>query len=326
MAILGAISCTTGVGNTGIQLCAFDPKFIQGAILAPKGYQLPVANLSTALSALLYNTSKTGRGYPVYDFEKVTDSSDKLVLQSMATGAKHPVREGYTDLMYQYVAGGLSLLKNLRLFNGSNWDFYLIDNDPLGQKIMGITGKTAGNLAPFPSDGGFFWAHPWTPNNGTEIAGYNLQFSTKQIYTNDLINFVSFAGDLPTAFPGLTDAILQANAVASVVAKHFYINLLNPLGVDLGAIYATALGAGVGSAALWNGAAAATPTLPYTITSSTWVPSTNPALPGYFDILVAATNYATPPAASLMNLGVPSALVTAGVDVESTGALSIPSV
>lgn len=322
MATLGAISCLTGVGNTGIQQCAFDPKFIQGAILAPKGYQLPVASLSTALASLLYATSKTGRGYPIYDFEKMTDSSDKLVLQTMATGAKHPVREGYTDLMFQYVAGGMSLNRNLRLFNGANWDFFFIDNDPLGQKIMGISGKTTGTLQPFPSDGGFFWAHPWTPNTGSEITGYNVQFSTRQNYTNDLINFVSYAGDMPTAFPGLCDVILTPSATVNATARSFNISLLSPLGTDIGALNSAAL-SGAGSS-LWTAALPAGGAL--TVTSSTWVPSTTAGVPGYFTILLAVGSYPTPPAPVLINLAVPSVLVAAGLNYESTGALSIASV
>ena len=111
MGALNAISCLNTVGNTGNPKCAFDPAFISGALMAPTGTVIdPSANsnnLLTTMTALFYNASKAARVYPLYDFEKITDSSDKLTLQSMANGAKHPVREGFNDWMFQYFDGGL---------------------------------------------------------------------------------------------------------------------------------------------------------------------------------------------------------------------------
>lgn len=331
MGVLGQISCLTSVKNTGIQPCFCDPKLIQGAIIVPKATVLSTVSLAafqTALTNLLYNASKAARGYPVYDFETPKDATEKKTVQTMSTGQKHVVREGFNDWSFQFVQGGLNLLQACRTFNGSNWDFFFIDNDPLGQKILGITGGSANQLQAVPSGGGFNWAEPWVMNDGSKITEYMLQFVFKSSYVNDVVNYVQMPStfDFPTSYPGLVDVNLQANSVASVVAKHFYVNLVSPLGQDIGALNAAALGGGVGSAGLWNGAAAATPTLPYTITSSTWVPSTVSGTPGYFDILVGVTNYATPPAASLINLAAPSVLVAAGVDLESTGQLSIPSV
>lgn len=129
MATLNAIACASNTGNTGIQQCFLDFKFIQGAILAPKGYQFDVTALQTNLASGLYNSSRAARLYPIYDFEAPKDGSETKVVQSMSTGQKHVVREGYNQWGFQYVQGGLSLHKNLRLFNGSNWDFFFIDND-----------------------------------------------------------------------------------------------------------------------------------------------------------------------------------------------------
>ena len=110
------------------------------------------------MSAQFYAASKSGRFYPLYDFEKPTDNSDKLTLQSMPNGAKHPVREGYNDWMFQYFDGGLTKHNNLRLFNGTNWDFYFVSTDlQTGlQQLIGIADSTGTKLQSIPcSPGGF---------------------------------------------------------------------------------------------------------------------------------------------------------------------------
>lgn len=331
MATLGAIQCLTNVGNTGNQPCFFDPAFITGAILAPRGATLDASAsggvVLTTLTANFYNASKAARWYPLYDFEKPTDNSDKLVLQSMPNGAKHPVREGFTDWMFQYFDGGLSKHNKVRLFNGTNWDFFFIDTDlQTGlQRLIAIQGPSANILQAVPvNPGGFFWAQTWGLNTGTERTRYELQFSFNQRYlnTDGLTQFVAVPFTFDTALPGLTDVIVGASATVNVTAKHFNVTLVSPLGQDIGALYSAALGAGAPSAGKWVGTGVTG--LPLTITSATWVPSTTSA-PGYFDILVAATNYPTPPAPVTLNLAAPSVLVAVGVDIESTGSLSIAS-
>lgn len=319
MATLGALNCTSLVGNTGVQPCFLDFKFIQGAILAPKGFQFDVTTLQTTLAAGLYNASKSARLFPVYDFEAPKDGSEAKVIQTMANGQKHVVREGFNQWGFQYVAGGLSLHKNLRTFNGSNWDFFFIDNDSQGQKIFGITGSTATKLKAIPSDGGYFWAEPWKMNDGSKIAEYMIEFVFKSALVNDQIAFAQATFDFPTTLPGLDDAIIGASATVNGTSKNFNVTVTNPLGVDLGAVYATVLnsnslwvGTGVGGAAL-------------TISSVTWVPSTTVGVPGYFTIVVGATNYPTPTAPITLNLTVPATLVAAGAYLESTGVLSIAS-
>lgn len=330
MSGLNVLSCLQIVGNTGNPKCYFDPAFISGAILAPTGAIIdPTANsgnLLTTLTALFYSASKAARYYPLYDFEKITDSSDKLQLQSMPNGAKHPVREGFNDWMFQYFDGGLTKHNNVRLFNGTNWDYWFISTDlQTGlQQLVGIADPSGTKLQATPcSPGGFFWAHPWSPNTGTEKSAYNLQFSFSQRYNNTkgVTSFLTLPFTIESALPGLNDVTPTAISPISIVAKHFYVSLINPLGVDIGAIYSTVLNV----SGAWVAAATATPLLPYTITSATWVPGVGTAA-GYFDILVGATNYATPPATSAINLAAPAVLAALGVDYESTGAVTIASV
>lgn len=325
MATLGAISCLSSAGNTGIQQCFCDPKFMQGAILAPKGFTLTTTTLAaftTALTNGIYNVSKSGRLFPIYGFEAPKDSSEQKVVQTMATGQKHVVREGFNDWMFQYVNGGLSLLQNLRKFNGANWDFFFIDNDPSGQKIFGITGAAANTLQAIPSTGGFFWAEPWKLNDGSKITNYDVQFVYNTKYVNDTVNFVQMAPtfDFATSLPGLDDVIVGASPVVNATPKSFNITLTSPLGVDIAALNSVAF-AGI---TMWAGTVVATG-LPLTLTSATFVPAAG-ANQSYFTLLFAATNYPTPPAPIFVTLGAPSVLAAAGLDYESTAPLSIASV
>jgi hypothetical protein len=303
-------NCLGAVRNTGTPQCYLDPNFITGAIIAPRGTILDgtTQSLSTALTALLYNASKTSRGYPVYDLEKMTPSSDKLQKQSMPTGAEHPVREGYEKHEFQFFDGGLSKLQALRTFNGSNWD-----------------GPTVNKIQAFPCNpGGFIWAPPQTPNTGTERTGYLWMTQFKQTYWTDQIANVGASFVFENTFPGLNDVNVLASATVNATTKQFNVCLVSPLGTDIGALYSAAL-SGSGGPAMWTGSVVAGGAS-LTISTVVWVPSTVAGVPGYFTITVGATGYPTPPAPIFLNLANASTLQAAGVPYESTGALSIASV
>lgn len=321
-------NCVGGVRNTGAPLCSLDPNFITGSIHVPKGTILDGTTLtiSAALTALLYNASKTSRGYPMYDFEKVTENSDKLVLQTMPTGARHPVREGFMDLMFQYFDGGLSKHQAARTFNGSNWDFYLLDTNPLNglSNIYGIAGPTVNKLQAFPTNpGGFMWAHPITVNTGTERTAYMMEYVFKQTYFTDLIAAVACPFDFPTTLPGLNDVNVQASVTVNGTTGDFNVCLVSPLGTDIGALNSAALSGAGKTNWIVTGVAGAS----ITPTSVTWVPSTTPNVPGYFTFVLPTTAppYPTEPAPILINLVNAATLQAAGIDYESTGALSIAS-
>lgn len=325
MAGINQINCLNLVKNSGIQACFLDPKFMSGSIHAPRGFQFDVTantgNMQTTLAAAFYASSKAARLYPFYDFEKPTDASDKLTLQSMPNGAKHPVREGYNDWSFQYFDGGLTQHQAARTFNGSNWDFYFIDSDPQRSgimKIYGIQGSTSSMLRAFPvNPGGFFWAHPWTLNTGTELSAYMLQYSFLQKYTNDLIRFVEVPFDFPTVLPGLQDVVLSSPS-ANATPGSFNVAVTSLMGTDIATQNATALAV----AGLWT-ANNATSGASITPSSVTFVPPVGTAL-GYFTIAMPTTAPPYPASGNvLINLGVPATLVAAGLDYESTGAVSI---
>lgn len=328
-------NCLGTVRNTGNPLCYLDPNFITGAIHVARGTVLDgtTSSITTLLTSLFYNASKTSRGYPMYDFEKPTDSSDKLVVQTTPSGARHPVREGWNDWMFQYFDGGLSKHQAARTFNGSNWDTYFIDTNPLnGQSnIYGIqvintsTGLPYANkLQAFPITGGFIWAHPWVLNTGSERTAYNMQYSIKQTYTNDLLAAVACPFDFLTTYPGINDVQILASATVNATPGSFNVCLVSPLGTDIGALYSAALsGTGKSNWTVVNAGTAA----PITITTVTWVPSAVAGVPGYFTIVVPVTAppYPVTPAPVLINLKTADILQAAGVPYEATAALSIAS-
>lgn len=327
-------NCLAGVKNTGVAQCYLDIDFITGGIIVPRGTILDGTTnpIATSLTNLVYNASKSARGFPAYDFEKVDSNSDKLVIQQLPSGARKPVREGWMDLLFQWFDGGISKNQALRTFNGSNWDFYLIDTNPRtggsniwGQYAYNSSGVLQQNklLAFSPSPGGFLWTPPQIPNTGSERTTYTTQFVFKQTQWADQIAAVACPFVFETSLPALNDVIVQASATVNATTKNFNISLVSPTGTDIGALYSAAL-SGAGSA-LWAGTGTAGGAL--TITSSTWVPAASGSTaPGYFTIVVGATNYPTPPAPVTFNLVTANTLQAAGVPYESTGALSIASV
>lgn len=318
MAQIGAINCLTGVGNTGNPLCYFDPAFFSGAVLVPRGASYDTtANPLTTLTANFYNVNKAARWYPLYDFEKPTDNSDKLTEENMPNGASHPVREGFNKWMFQYFDGGLTKHVNARLFNGTNWDFFFIDTDlQTGlQRLIGIQGSTAGLLQAYPCNpGGFYWAHAWRLNTGTTRTDYTLQFNFAQRYTNTkgITQFQAMPFTFDTSLPGLNDLSIIASTVVNATPKNFNISLVGSTGVDIGALYTTQFT----SAANWVLKTAAGVAL--TITGSpTWTPSPDGIIPGYFTIVIAVTGYPTPPAPIVFNTVAPASLVALGVYYEA---------
>lgn len=319
---IGQIKCLTGVGNTGVQPCFLDFKFLQGAILAPKGFEFDTTTLQTTLTAAFYNASKSARLYPIYGFEAPKDDSEKKVVQQMSTGQKHVVREGYSDLSFQFVNGGLSLLQQLRKFNGTNWDFYFLDDDPSGNKLMGIQGSTASKLKAIPSDGGFFWAEPPVFNDGSKISEYMIEFCFKSKYLTDGMQFIVSDFDFPTTLPGLIDVNIVASTTVNATSGSFNVCLVSPTGQDIGALHSAALAA----AGIWTGKVHSSQAALTAGSTPTWTASPDGIQPGYFTVKFATTGpYPTPPATIDINLVAPAALAATGTDVESTGALVIAS-
>ncbi|MBS1915663.1 MAG: hypothetical protein JST87_05260 [Bacteroidetes bacterium] len=329
MALLNAINCLYGAQNTGVNQCSVDIKFLNGLILVPKKTTLTTSSLSafnTALTALLYNASKTARGYPVYDIRNWKVNNEAKTVQTFADKSKAVVVEGYNDWQGQFVSGGATLMKALRAFNGSNWDFFLWDNDTQGNKLIGMVGSGS-TIQAIPTDGGLFWSDPWVPNDGSKVSEYYAGVVFNQKYVTDSLGVMQLAaGTFPNiAYPGLINLNIAPSATVNGTTKNFNITIVSDTGVDLGALYSGISGMTGSSPALWNGSVTSGGAA-LTISSATWVPSTTAGVPGYFTIVVGTTNYPGSTGTNLtFSLSAPATLVAAGIVGEAVPATTVPS-
>lgn len=313
MSTINALSCITDAGNTGVGACFFDPKNIIGAILAPKGYEFDVTTPQATLIAATHNAAKGSRLYPVYDLEAVTDGSEDKTVQTMPTGQKHVVREGFNDWKFQFVSGGLSLLKNLRKFNGSAWDFYFLDANG---NLLGIAGSTSTKLKAIPSTGGFFWGGPFKLNDGSKITEYMAQFVFNVKYLNDLFKFVALGFDAPSLVYGLQDLNLTSTVNATSGSYNVTV-VTDATQTNMGDVAPTTLAAGgawVASDPV-TGNAITILTVTYNATSKLFVVALDKTDP----------DYPTPGSGVKVSidLAAPAALQALGVDgYESTGAVT----
>ena len=245
MATLNALQSANNYGNTGVMGPFTDVKNIIGAIIVPKGTTIAVASIQTALQALLLNTNPLLRGYAVFDFEQTKDGSEAKTVQTMSTGAKHVVKEGYNDHSFQFVNGGKDVHDALRKFNGSNWDFFYIDGGDLGvpnsQKLIGIAAAASGYIQAIPTDGGYIWTDNFVLNDSTKIAEYMIGFVFKQKYLNDLMAFVQLPFDAPTTLYSLASVFLTGAADAT--SGSYDITILTKTNTNLGNIYPTQMAA-----------------------------------------------------------------------------------
>ncbi len=224
--LLNTLDCANGAKNVGYGGCILDPKNIIGAIEVPKGDYLSAANLATkaalytALLAKATLDSPLLRWYPIWNLEAVTINSGDPTIQTLGYGGKYVVRDDYYDWMFQFVQGGLCLLKNLRSHNGAGKNYFFIDREGL---IIGV--KNGVNLYPVPLQ--FFYAHPFKINDGSNISAYNIQFVFQQRYINELVGFAQLAFDSGydiTNMTGLQDVQIEAfsTLVAGVVKVQFF--------------------------------------------------------------------------------------------------------
>lgn len=315
MATINALDCITTAGNTGVAYCPFDPSNIIGALLAPKGYEFDVTTPQATLIAATHNASRGSRLFPLYDFENLTDGTEAKTVQTMQTGQKHVVREGFNDWKFQFVAGGLSLLLQTRLFNGANWDYYFIDGNGV---ILGIVGSTATKIKAIPSTGGFFWAEPWKANDGSKITEYMLHFcfNVKYLNTKSLFRFLSTGIDMPSLVYGLQDLNLSTTVNATSGSYNVTI-LTDATAANMGDINS----AGIAVIGNWvasntqTGAAITILTVTYNATTKLFVVALDKT----------DTDYPTPGTGIkvTLNLAAPAVLQAAGVDgYESTAAVT----
>lgn len=316
MANINELQCLQDAGNTGVGTCFFDPKNIIGAFVSLNEFELDTTDLQASLIAATHDINKATRLFPIYDFENTADATEKPVIQTMQTGAKHWVRDGFNDWTFQFVNGGLSLLKQLRKFPKSGCSFFFVD---ASMNIIGLPGSSDTTLKSIPSTGGMFLPQPFKLADGSKITAYEVQFVFNTTYVNDTGAFVHADFDLPSTVNGLQDVNLSnpgaaAAGVFKVVAK------LDATGTNMADLYPTELASG----SLWTAKNAATGAA---IDIDSVTLSTDADKHFVITLDTGDSDYPTPVAPVLINLAAPATLEAAGVDgYESTGAVSIATV
>lgn len=208
MTVLNYKECAGGGANTGYGNCYLDPKAIAMIILAPSTFRFTEAQLQTkeafmiALEAAISADLPQNRLYPSPPVEGITDNSEATVFATLGYGAQYPVRDGYYNIQYQFLKGGVCALKSLQSFNGTGWDAFLVDQDGtlIGRKV----GK---ELAPAKLS--FFFAPKWNMSDGTNPAGYFFALSMKPDSINKNIGFVSLDSGVVLDLMGLQNISLQ---------------------------------------------------------------------------------------------------------------------
>lgn len=316
MSLLNQLNCINEAGNTGVGACSLDFKKIVGAILTPKGYTIPVADMATSASLLAklqadaLATNKADRIYPISGFVNAEDNSTGLQKQTFNYGPEAPVRDGINNWVFQFVKGGLTLLAKLRLFNKSTaYDFLFFDDE---NRIMGTIGTDldgAQVMKAIPSM--YFWAHQWKANTGQAVSEYKIEFSFLPQYINEYVASAALEVDIPTNVVGLQDVTLTG--LPDVTAGSYDVVAVAG-GANLGDLYETELA----DEALWVAKNFATGAA-ITITGVTY----NSAKGFVLALDTADPDY---PASGFVtiNLAAPSVLAAAGiVGYESTGAVKI---
>jgi len=246
------IACATDMRNTGVGTCVVNPTKIVGAFKVPANFSIPDAFATTVSALRTYLTESTlkdsvlERIFPVHGFKGYTSSSEELVQATLGYGSQVPVRDGNYRWTFQFLDGGLCLLKALQSHNyqSSRWIFYDDQGLLIGWRRQLVTGGSY-DLTGIPTT---FHALKWDPSDGANPASYRLYFDFEPQYINKYLGFLQ-PGFNPAEILGLQDInLVQTGVSAAGVSK-----IQAKTGCDGSNLYdLTGFSAALASAALWT--------------------------------------------------------------------------
>lgn len=213
MAELNRVICAADANaNTGFGDCVLTFGTVRGAFLVSPNLKLDaaqLANLQTTLTNLANADSPSERIYPIHQFLQITDATEDKSITTLGYGGKYPAREGDYDWTFQFMNGGMCLLKALQTFNGSGK--HVIFYDENGMLFGTMTGnETDGfTLSGIPLI--FFWSNKWRPSDGTAITNYSVQFVFQPQHINQNLGFVQADFD-PATIVGMQNINLRRAA------------------------------------------------------------------------------------------------------------------
>jgi hypothetical protein len=219
-----AICNTNGAGNTGFGACVVDIGYIGMLIFAPDGFKIPTTSIAAALTTInagILNNNPLQRLYPVSGLVQPTDSSESPTIQTFNDGSKAVVKEGFYDWTFQFTKGAFCLSFRLRMANGLNRSFFIVD------KNGRLYGTDTGDGMVTAIKPALAWTHPFKLNDGTKVTEYATMVNFDPAYLNDYPSFLDFKNNggygALLALTGLQDVLLakisRLVAVLKVSAK-----------------------------------------------------------------------------------------------------------
>lgn len=206
MATLNTFPCSEAFGNTGISKCSLVPALIVGMLIVPNDFVITAANAATLqdyLSTAAKDPVKSKRLFPVHNFTAFTDNSEDPVVETTGYGDPIPVRDGNYSWTFRFITGGICLLKALQKFNGQSVSVLFYDNNGL---LFGA--NTSKGLAGVPLKS--FFAQKWTPTDGSNVAGFNVNVVFDPKYINQNFGFIKDDETDYTQVVGLQDINIVA--------------------------------------------------------------------------------------------------------------------
>lgn len=208
-------------GNTGVGPKFGQLGFVKALIFVPAGKQYPTSSIAafkTALEADILADLPYNRAFPLQGLVKPTDSSTKPVTETFPDGSIAIVNNGFYDLEYQFLKGGLNLSIALQKSNGKNWWFFIVDDQ------VTVRGVDAGPGFMTGINPNLTYTPPAVMNTGTNVAVYStrVNFTPNQLGVDGcFLDFTQDGGlNYLTNLNGLLDVnIYQAAARAAGVFK-----------------------------------------------------------------------------------------------------------
>jgi hypothetical protein len=242
--VLSTLASTNAFGNTGVQTTYFDPKEIIGAILVPKDWKIDSTYLGTLGVSLKTNLQADTRKaigdriFPIFSFGGVTDSSAESKYQTFGYGSERKASDGKYTWEFDLMQGGISLIKNLRKFNSSDYDVIFCTRDSY---MIGTKTGTASQMKGVSCD--LLDVKPWKLSDGSNATGLKIKFSLSLAATaelNENVEYIKTDFDIESNVHGLIDVRAYETHAASTTKM--YIGLTtNENDVDLVALLTTTI-------------------------------------------------------------------------------------
>jgi hypothetical protein len=318
MATIDTIAQLAAVKNTGIPKTALDIKNIAGFFMVPKGQTFTAAEVATLQTTLLegvQNASKSARFYPFANFVDFKDSSEEPVVEKFGFGGRKTVRDGINDWAYRFEKGGQQLLNAGRTFNGDDWDVLFVDKKNVLVGTAWVDGTGANGIKAVPVIE--FYTNPAKQNDGKANTQYWLNVCFDPKFINEEIAWVSDAGfDILDVCQGLGNAVLGSPG-ASGTSGTYNVTVIDDLGNNLVDLYGADFVAGLFACINYQ-TGLAIPITTATISSFSGVSGIA------FVVDKTSANYpATTGQKVSFNQASIASWIAAGIDFESTGAVSI---